>query len=681
MHGENFHFGGSKKGCCRAVALVLAGTAFLTALSGCKADKIDLHSTEPSVTETVPTEPPATIPPDGNPEDVTCKGTYTADLMDGSQVVATIEDQELNNSKLNILYRLAVNGYKPQEGQPSPDFSKPLDSQECPLEGTHITWQQYFLQKAIDSWQGIQSLERRSYMPMVRNELNFEVDPVKHATYMTGMPINDTVLYGEDASFKLSRKEKPYMEKLPEAMKKLAEDLGYGSLREMVETEFGAGIPEKDFQDLVYLANYAYLYFVSVSYDPRPTEEGLKSIMASMPASQETLVDMRHILLYSDDAVVGADGKVTDSAAGWEKTRKAAESLENKFHTGKRRNDVGFSVLAHDYTRDKASKATGGMYTNIHKGQMIAPLDQWLFDPARSEGDVGIVKSDYGYHVLYLTAKKDGRMPEAEKKFREHHMNLIMEEAKYNYPMTLDYSKIQLLPILNQGQITMDRNLLYSDIGHERFPEVPVYIQQDYMKAPYGGYKVSSHGCGISAFAMLSTYMMDEIHTPATLAVQFGHYNGLHGTDWKMFTEAPPELGYHLNKRSSLWKDVEEGLQNNRMAITLQVKGYFTRAGHYLVISELLDDGKVVIRDSNIFNYGRLKEHKEDKFNHQKLLPNSQGFWIYEEKVVTVPTCSRCGNHQQDVSHRLFQNDDYICHKCVPAMTRRAVFMDLCRFR
>ena len=681
MHHENFRFGGSGKRSRRAAALVLAGAAFLTTFSGCSVNKIDeiINPTTVPVTEPAPTEPPVTVPPDGDPENVSCKGSYTVDAesFEGTAAVASMENQELSNSTLNILYRLAVNAYVPAEGEPAPDFSKPLDTQICELEGSHITWQQYFLQRAIDTWQGIQALERGSHMKMVRNELNFEVDPVKHDTYMKDVPINDHVLYGADASFRLTIKEEPYLEELPDFMEKLAHSKGYGSLREMVAREFGSGIREKDFNDLVQLINYSYFYFVSLTYDPKPEQEDLDAILADMPASQEELVDMRHILIWPEGAQAGADGKVTADEAAWEEAWKLAQDLDKKFHTGRKKTDAAFSKLAHDNTKDDASRATGGKYINVHKGQMIEPLDQWLFDPLRQAGDTGIVQSEYGLHVLYLTARKDARLPQAEAQFRRTRMEHVMEEVYHNYPMTLDYSKIQLLPVENQGKITLAQDILYEDIGHERFAEVPVYIQQDYMKAPYGGYKVSSHGCGISALAMLSTYMMDEQHTPATLGVQFGYYNGLHGTDWTMFTEAPPELGYYLHSRAGLWDDVEAGLKKNQMAISLQVKGYFTRAGHYLVISELRDDGDVVIRDSNIYNYTRLKEHKVDHFNPKKLLPNCQGFWIYEPKVVTVPNCARCGDPQKSGSPRLFREDDYLCHKCIPAQTRREIFLDL----
>ena len=663
---------------CRRVALCLAVTALLTIFTGCSKDLVHPAASAPA--ETVPTEPPATIPPDGDPQNVTCKGSYTTENFDSPEIVARIEDQELNNGKLNILYRLAVNAYQPREGEPAPDFLKPLDSQVCELPGDHITWQQYFLQQALDNWKIIQSFERRSHMPVIQNELNFEVDHERHDKYMVDIPINDTVLYGEDASFKLTVKEKPYLESLPEKMENLARDMGYGNLREMIEYEFGSGIPVQNFNDLVYLANYAYLYFVSLSYDPKPSEEDLQRILASMDPSDEKLVDMRHVLVYTEDAEVGEGGKLIADEQVWEASYNQAKMILLGFQSGRKQDDVAFSVLAHDHTKDEGSRLSGGLYANIHQGQMIKPLDDWLFAPDREIGDIEIIRSDYGWHIVYLKDIKDSRISEARKIFKKDHFKMIMEEMEYNYPITIAYDKIQLADLENkQGTVTMKDDLLYQDIGHERFPEVPVYIQQDYQKAPYGAYTVSSHGCGISALAMLSTYMADEPHTPATLAVKFGYYNGLHGTDMRMFTEAPPELGYFLYRRSGIWEEVEDNLRQGRMSISLQVKGYFTRAGHYLVLSHMTDDDLVVIRDSNVYNYQRLPEHKVDKFKPQRLLPNCQGFWIYDNKLVTVAACDRCGNPGENRMPKLFR-EDYVCQKCVPALERREVFLDLCRF-
>ena len=35
---------------------------------------------------------------------------------------------------------------------------------------------------------------------------------------------------------------------------------------------------------------------------------------------------------------------------------------------------------------------------------MVQPFNDWCFDAARAEGDYGIVRTDYGYHVMYFSS-------------------------------------------------------------------------------------------------------------------------------------------------------------------------------------------------------------------------------------------------------------------------------------
>ena len=37
---------------------------------------------------------------------------------------------------------------------------------------------------------------------------------------------------------------------------------------------------------------------------------------------------------------------------------------------------------------------------------MVSEFDEWIFDKERKSGDTGIVKSDYGYHIMYYVGNK-----------------------------------------------------------------------------------------------------------------------------------------------------------------------------------------------------------------------------------------------------------------------------------
>ena len=41
------------------------------------------------------------------------------------------------------------------------------------------------------------------------------------------------------------------------------------------------------------------------------------------------------------------------------------------------------------------------MYENVYRGQTVDAFDAWCFDAARKPGDNAIVKTEFGYHLMY----------------------------------------------------------------------------------------------------------------------------------------------------------------------------------------------------------------------------------------------------------------------------------------
>ena len=61
--------------------------------------------------------------------------------------------------------------------------------------------------------------------------------------------------------------------------------------------------------------------------------------------------------------------------------------------------------LAKTESEDTGSKANGGLYENVPKGYMVEPFENWIFDESRQVGDHGLVKTQYGYHVMYFVER------------------------------------------------------------------------------------------------------------------------------------------------------------------------------------------------------------------------------------------------------------------------------------
>ncbi|MBE7004433.1 MAG: hypothetical protein E7425_09150 [Ruminococcaceae bacterium] len=84
---------------------------------------------------------------------------------------------------------------------------------------------------------------------------------------------------------------------------------------------------------------------------------------------------------------------------------KANELLE-QFNAGDK-SEASFAALAEENSTDTGSSSNGGLYENVYVGQMVKPFEDWCFDASRQVGDVGIVQTDYGYHVMYFSGRSD----------------------------------------------------------------------------------------------------------------------------------------------------------------------------------------------------------------------------------------------------------------------------------
>lgn len=640
-------------------AVLLSGLAMLS-MSACGTEQ-SAETMAPEVTAAA-TEPAPTVPADGSAADATCKGSYTDPEVRGELAVAAAGDSRLTNDALQVYYRMELAAYEAPEGQENqPDFSRPLDTQPCPVEG-YNSWQQYFLQQAVETWYRRTLLEQKSFLHRVREEKNFEYNTYLHENYMDDcMAVSPAqyLLYDDDATFEPNDLHREFLENIPQMLEDLAQDQGYAGAEEMARGEFGSGI--EGLTEYTRLLNWDYAYFTELSYDIPVTDEETAAYLEEHPEEnrQGTLADFRQILVKPDPGESRED------------LMKRAQSLINHEWNWKKATEAAFAALANKRSDDEGTALDGGLFSGIRPGQTPEAMDAWLFDSERKTGDTVLLESDQGVHILYFIGTRD---ISSETARRELTRQKLLERAgtdPEDLPLRVFYRKVGLTPVEALPRISAETDLLYRDVAHERFPRVPIYIQQDYVKAPYGAYTVSSHGCGIASLAMLSTYMTDTRLTPAMLAERYGSYNGLHGTDISIMEKTPPEMGYYLDHRSYDWEECKAALREGKLVVTLQVKGYFTRAGHYLVLDGYNEDGLLVVRDSNVFNYFRLPEHQEDAFPDSKIPPNSAFTWIFQKKITRIPICARCGDAPSEIL-----SEDYICPRCEAALLRRETFLE-----
>lgn len=107
-------------------------------------------------------------------------------------------------------------------------------------------------------------------------------------------------------------------------------------------------------------------------------------LLIKAPYRDETkTASVRHILVEKEDLAKQILAEFNDS----DKTEES------------------FAALAEKYTTDPGSATKGGLYENFAPGTMVTEFNDWSFDEKRAYGDVEIVKTSYGYHIMFYVSE------------------------------------------------------------------------------------------------------------------------------------------------------------------------------------------------------------------------------------------------------------------------------------
>ena len=106
------------------------------------------------------------------------------------------------------------------------------------------------------------------------------------------------------------------------------------------------------------------------------------------------LVNMRHVLIAPEK---DEDGNLVEGAE--EAAKEQAEELYDEWVENGSTEEY-FEILANTYSAD-GDGTTGGLYEDVYQGQMVSPINEWLFGP-RKTGDCEVMESEYGWHIVYF---------------------------------------------------------------------------------------------------------------------------------------------------------------------------------------------------------------------------------------------------------------------------------------
>ena len=151
------------------------------------------------------------------------------------------------------------------------------------------------------------------------------------------------------------------------------------------------------------------------------------------------LKNVRHLLVAFQGGTFNAiTGETTYTDAEKLAAKKKAEQYMVQFLAGAN-TELRFSDMANAYS-DDGDGTTGGLYENIYPGQMVEPFEAWCFDKTRMPGDVELVETKYGYHIMYFVGT-------TSYTFRDYMITNDMRTEAVNawYEALMNDTKLELL--------------------------------------------------------------------------------------------------------------------------------------------------------------------------------------------------------------------------------------------
>lgn len=357
--------------------------------------------------------------------DITRKQSYTVTAEKAADkadvVIATVGDTVLTNQQLQVLYGIAVNDFISNNyyylSYLNFDYSLPLDEQNCYYDDT-MTWQQYFIEEALNTWQTYQGL----------------------------------CLMAQDNGYTLEADWQAELDAMPETLETQATDNGYESADALVKELFGSNASMDAYLNYSRVMYTGSAYYISRYNEMAPSDQEIEdyftqnegSLAASGVTKESGLIsDVRHILICPEGGTMDDDGNTTYSDDEWAACYAKAEDVLNQWKTGEATED-SFIALAQEYSEDSSAE-DGGLYEGIAPGSSyVEDFLSWSIDMSRQTGDVDIVKSEYGYHIMYFVSGEPEWIDTARSQLLTERTTALFEEAAEKYPIEVTYRKIVL---------------------------------------------------------------------------------------------------------------------------------------------------------------------------------------------------------------------------------------------
>ncbi len=168
------------------------------------------------------------------------------------------------------------------------------------------------------------------------------------------------------------------------------------------------------------------------------------------------------------------------------------------------------------------------------------------------------------------------------------------------------------------------------DITEEvRASSVPLFIQWDerWGYRTYGSGCMGLTGCGPTCLSMVVTGLTKNTSYDPWYMAQFsekqGYYVWGEGTSWDLMTEGAGAFGLSVEAGEISAEYILNHLSPSTPIICSMYPGDFTRAGHFIVLRQIDENGNIYLNDPN------SPSHSSRAWTLDELLPQIRYLWYY----------------------------------------------------
>lgn len=184
--------------------------------------------------------------------------------------------------------------------------------------------------------------------------------------------------------------------------------------------------------------------------------------------------------------------------------------------------------------------------------------------------------------------------------------------------------------VYNYSKHVKDKNKRKINIDKEYVEgQFPLFIQWDerwgYDK--YGDTYMAINGCGPTNLAMVIVGLRGDTSINPKVVAEFSVNNGYYieevGTSWSLMTEGAKAFGIQGEAIPLSEKSILSALEKGQPIIASMKPGDFTTGGHFILLTGITEDGKIMVNDSD------SKQRSSITWDLDVIMRQIKGLWKF----------------------------------------------------